>query len=239
MKDIKALLFTFIILCLSSQIDAYDLLLRDNIAKASKGDYIVLARAKNLTLWHIYDRTENTLRIEEVTVPGNRIDLRAHSWKEWILQDAPGNISWIIYTIHLENGDILNTFSYTKNSWQRIGPLDNILTTLLNLPFHLISERERKKIGMMRSTLTIWNPCMVVDGHVIDNVPFDAFKARWPKDGSDLSGKLVEIYLPQEGDKYPSYLPYWLEASGMIGKAKVRIIDAGKGMHSPRSAPML
>jgi hypothetical protein len=72
-----------------------------------------------------------------------------------------------------------------------------------------------------------------VDGNNIPAVPFEAWQTHWPKDGTDLSGKSIEVYVPQENDKYPSYFPYWLQISGMVGNAKVRIVDSGSYMNSP------
>jgi hypothetical protein len=52
------------------------------------------------------------------------------------------------------------------------------------------------------------------------------------------SGKSIEVYVPHENNKYPSYFPYWLQISGLISNAKVRIIDSGTGMISP-APPLL
>jgi hypothetical protein len=123
-------------------------------------------------------------------------------------------------------------FSFSKNAWVNIPEADNFLTTLLNLRLQKIDEADRKKIGNSRSAL--WQPRMVVNGQIIPGVIFDAWRTQWPNDGSDLAGKAIEVYTPQENEIYPSYFPYWLQISGNIAKAKIRIIDSGSEMHSPK-----
>ena len=48
---------------------------------------------------------------------------------------------------------------------------------------------------------------------------------------------MIEVYVPHESNKYPAYFPYWLQISGMVGKAKVRIVDSGSQLASPARAP--
>lgn len=89
-----------------------------------------------------------------------------------------------------------------------------------------------------RDTRRYWAPKMVYEGEVVFDLKFEAWKTRWPRDCTEMSGKTITAYLPEEGQrKYPAYFPYWLEIQGMLGKAKVRIIDSGKGLRSPRPAP--
>ena len=75
---------------------------------------------------------------------------------------------------------------------------------------------------------------MIVEGQVVPGVEFNAWRTRWIKDDSELSGKVIDIYLPKDADKHLSYFPYWLQISGVVGKAKVRIIDSGLGLRSPK-----
>jgi hypothetical protein len=69
--------------------------LRDNLKRAVKGDYIVTAHNKNFTLLHIYDKNDQYITIEEITVPTQRMQGKSLSWKEWVRQHAPYNTSWI------------------------------------------------------------------------------------------------------------------------------------------------
>lgn len=215
--------------------------LRDNLIKAQQGDYIVTAQNKTYTLLHIYDKSNQTLTIEEINAPSGSLS-QIKSWKQWVKNNAPGHTSWIIYTIDLSDGAIRENYSFTKNTWSEMSQGDNYLSTLLNLQLASIPLRERKKIGPppdgSRDLRSVWQPQMVIEGKVIPNVEFEAWRTRWPKDGTELSGRAIEVYLPKESDKYSSYFPYWLQISGMVGKAKIRIVDSGHNLMSPKSRPV-
>jgi hypothetical protein len=226
-----SMIFCFFFLCHSLQ-GQNVLYLRDNLKLANPGDYIVTAQGKAYTLLHIHDRIQDRLTIEEITVPMSKINSSHFSWKEWVANHAPSNTSWIIYSIDLVSGQMVNNFSFTKNTWYKVTESDNFLSTLLNLRLIKVPPNERKKIG--GSTGRWWQPQMVVNGNKIMGVKFDAWRTRWPKDGSDLAGRTIEVYVPEENGNYPSYFPYWLQISGMIGKAKIRIIDSGSHLISPK-----
>lgn len=216
--------------------------LRDNLKRAQKGDYIVTMQSKSYTLLHIYNKGENELTIEEITVPTSRIDTKNFSWKEWVKQGAPYNTAWVMYVVNLNSGQMRDFFSFTKNEWCDLSKADNFLSTLLNLRLQFIPPSERRKVGPPPPTTVpdrrrLWQPQMVVDGQTVEGVAFDAWRTHWPKDGGQLSGKLIEVFVPEENDKYPSYFPYWLQISGLVGKAKVRIIDSGTALESPMKPP--
>lgn len=225
--------------CLCSYLGAQEteMLLRDNLYRAQAGDYLVTAQNKNYTLLMIRERNGEQLSIEEITLPMSRLNSDSFSWRNWVEQGAPGHTCWVLYTIHLPTGTMQQTFSFTKNEWIIIPQSQNFLSTLLNLRLQLVPDNERKKIGPPSAADWVdkrpyWQPRLVVDGKAIQGVAFDAWRTRWPKDGGDLSGKLIEIYVPKENDKYPSYFPYWLQVSGVVGIAKVRIVDSGTQLFS-------
>lgn len=217
--------------------------LRDNLKRAQPGDYIVTAQSKTYTLLHIYDKSDSTLTIEEISIPTNRVDPNCFSWKGWVQQDAPGNTAWVMYTLNLDNASIKEYFSFTKNAWFEMPPADNFLSVLLNLKLNKIPRSQMKKVGpslmhgpdMRRA----WQPKIIANGQPVQGVVFAAWKTQWPQDGSELAGKNIEVYVPEENEQYPSYFPYWLQISGAIGKAKVRIIDSGAGLVSPRAKPQV
>lgn len=227
----KTLSFFLLLLAVLFPLYSDELLLRENFKKAESGDFIVTSQSKNYTLLHIYDKTPNILTIEEITVPEKKINAKKINWRNWVAEMAPGSSSWVMYQIDLNSGEMKNFYSFSKNSWYDIPEADNFLSTLLNLRLYKIDERYRKKVGHGRRAL--WNPKMYVDGQEIKGVPFDAWKAYWPNDGTELAGKTIEVYLPQDEEEYLSYFPYWLQISGTIAKAKVRIIDSGYDLSSP------
>ena len=228
MKIIRLILLS--ILFFAPFVSEAALLLRDNLKKAKSGDFIVTAQNKTCTLLLIKEKTQEKLTLEEITIPSSRKDRL--SWKEWVQNGAPHHTSWVMYEINLATGKMEKYYSYTKNAWFEIPEADNFLTTLLNLSLNKIPQNKRKKVGppptdSAHDWRRIWQPKMVVDGQTIQGVSFDAWRTRWPNDGSELAGKVIEVYVPEENDKYPSYFPYWLQIKGMIGKAKIRIIDSG------------
>lgn len=232
------LLFTILTLFWCNESQA-ELLLRDNLKRAQKGDFIVTAQNKAYTVFHIYDRTDSVLTIEEITVPTGRIPQNNFSWREWVRQGAPCQTNWILYKVLLATGQIQECYSVSKNGWYDMAQADNFLPTLLNLKLTRIPESERKKVGPQPSGgggpdfRKIWQPKMVLNGVTIPGVKFEAWRTHWPKDTSELSGKTIEVYIPEENEKYPSYFPYWLQIRGTVGAATLRIVDSGSGLVSP------
>lgn len=238
MKFKLLVVFSLSILCgwvSTLQGDESELLLRDNLTRAQPGDFLVTAQNKNYTLLIMRSKDAELLSIEEITIPMSRVPNDSFSWRNWVLKGAPGHTCWVMYTIHLPSGTMQQIFSFTKNEWVSIPQAQNFMTTLLNLRLQRVADRDRKKIGPPPASDSFdrrpfWQPRLVVDGKAINGVAFDAWRTRWPKDGTDLSGKIIDVYVPKENDKYPSYFPYWLQISGVIGNAKVRIIDSGTGL---------
>lgn len=244
MKLSNPFFFLYILICtffFSLHIEASSqLFLKNKLGKAIPGDFIVISQNKAYTLFHIYDKTSERLTIEEITIPENKTKLKLISWDDWVASGAPGNTSWIVYTIDLSSGKMGGLYSFTRNCWEELPEAEQFLSTLLNMKFTKIEERDRKRIGPAPELPSydrrpFWQPHMVMNGQVIEGVRFNGWKTFWPKDGSELAGKSIEIYLPEDDDSYPSYFPYWLQVSGKIGKAKIRIIDSGTGLFSPRA----
>lgn len=212
------------------------LALRENLKQAKAGDYLVTSQGKNYAILYINSKDGENLSVEEITVPSTRISTKApFSWRKWIEEGAKGNTCDILYNINLNSGTIQQAFSYTRNEWVTVPQSQNFLSTLLNLALEPIPEEERKKVGPppasdKQDRRATWQPNLIVDGQAIAGVTFDGWRTRWPKDGGELSGKLIEIYVPRDSTKYPAYFPYWLQITGMVGKAKVRIVDSGSGL---------
>lgn len=236
MRFSLSLLFCF--LCVS--LHAEELLLRDNMAKAKVSDFLVVQSNKTQTLLHIADKKDYFLTIEEIAVPEGKKSNHL-TWKDWLSQNAPGNTSWVIYEIDLRNGQMSKYYSFSKNNWYEIPETDNFLSKLLNLRLTKIPESARKKIGPKPISgpdwRPLWQPKMIIDGKAVNGVQFDAWETKWPSDKSELSGKTIEVFLPKESDRYRAYFPYWLQINGAIGKAKVRIIDSGTNLKSPKAMP--
>jgi len=194
---------------------------------------LVTAQNKNYTVLVIRSKDSSKLSIDEITLPmALKHNDKNFSWRKWVETGAPGNTCWLMYTISLPSGSIQNTFSFTRNEWVTIPQTQNFLSVLLNLHLKQIPQSERKRVGPPPSSDStdrrpIWQPQMLVDGVPLKGVVFDAWKTRWPKDDSELSDRVIEVYVPRDSERYPTYFPYWLQINGMVGKAKVRIIDSG------------
>ena len=212
--------------------------LKTNLAKAKPGDYVVTVRQKGITLMHIYSRSHSSVTIEEISVPQHLRPKGETSWREWVSQGAPNHSSWVIYEVDLKTAHIQEFYNFTQHGWQDVSPEDNFLSSLLMLEFDPVSPEDRKRIGIPNNdgfgdSRRFWNPPMRVDGDVIAKVQFDAWNTRWPKDGSELAGKRITVYMPKDDERYPSYFPYWLEVRATVGSAKVRVIDSGRDLESP------
>ncbi len=102
---------------------------------------------------------------------------------------------------------------------------------------HRIDDRYRRRVGGGTANRIdnrpFWQPRLIVEGTEITGVTFDAWRGRWPKDDSELSNKTIEVYLPSKESGYPCYF-HWLQVSGLVGKARVRIVDSGHNLKSPQ-----
>ncbi len=216
--------------------------LKGEFRKAVCGDFLVFEQDRLITLMLISKKEGSLLTIEEISITEKKWQslnkFKTLGWKTWIQNKAPKNCSWVIYDIDLNTGNILQAYSFTKRSKVEKAPQENFLPTLLNLHFSKIPLEERKRTGksLLQGDIdkrNLWNPPLVFEGTTSYQVQFEAFRARWPKDTSFLSGTLIEIYLPQDELKAPSYFPYWLHLSDQFTKAKLHIIDSGTNLVSP------
>lgn len=214
-------------LCLPLFLFASESYLLKNLQKAKSGDYVVISQGKNYTLFHIVDAQNALLTVQEVAIPATLAQAQVTSWPAWIQKRAPCNTSWVQYQIDLNSGQLKNYYSFTKNGWFTVPEAENFLQTLLQLDLVSIPPSKRKKVG---SSKGFWEPKMVINGQIHPEVHFNAYTTQWPKDGGPLSDKVIEIYLPEDAENYPAYFPYWLQTQGVIGQAKVRIVDSGRGL---------
>jgi len=218
------------------------LCLLENLQKANSGDFIVTSQNKCFSLLHVFNKTNTTIAIEEICIPSSKVSSSNFSWRDWMAQGAPKNTSWVTYTIDLSSGQLLESFALTKRGWQPIARQDSFFYTLLNLQLEKIPYEQRKRVGSLIPTShankRLWQPTIVMDGNKIEGINFDGWKTFWPKDGSELSGKAIEAYTPVASSGYATYFPYWLQVSGSVICAKIRIIDSGKQLLSPASPPL-
>lgn len=212
-----------------------ELLLKKHLEQAEVGDYLITERNKNVTALWITGKQGHLLRIEEITIPQEHFPSSIPTWREWLAQDAPRHTSHLIYEMDLNTGKMVNCYSFTEEQWISLSCHENLFSQLLTLPFQFVPERERRKTGSITSS-SYWHPRMVVDGEIVPQVPFSCWKCSWPQDGSDLAGKVVQIYLPEDSTHYPAYFPYWLQVDALTGKARVRVIDSGRKLSTIKAS---
>lgn len=203
-----------------------ELSLKDNFRAAKPGDYVVAQFGRTDTLLRVVSLEGDKIRMEEVSAPSY---LKFPSWQEWLEKGAEGSSSWVTFVINLNTGELKDYYSVSRGCFLQVAESENFLSTLLALQFDKI-PREKMKMG---GTRRIWQPTLYFNSQPIEGVFFEAYKTKWPSDDSDLSGKNIVVYLPEKGSGYPDYFPYWLEISGGLTKAKVRIIDTGHDLSSP------
>lgn len=199
------------------------LVFKERLKQAEAGDYIVAAIDTNYTALIVRDKQGETITIEEITAPGARLPRGQNhwrGWRHWIESGSPGYTSRLLFSIDCRSGQLVNTQPARGNH--------EFFCRLLNLRMSKVRTRERKRVGPSPGLRRIWAPKMVYEGKQVADVPFDAWQARWPVDSSPLSGKKIVAYTPAAD--YPSHFPYWLEVFGMVGKAKVRIVDSGRNL---------
>ncbi len=213
----------------SSVVLADDLFLKEKLQEATPGSYLVLYADKTFTFFHIYENTGDRLIIEEVTLPA---PLKPQiAWKDWFMQGAPHHTSWTMTQLNLMNGTIDEMYSFSRRGWLDPSEADRFIHTLLFLRFHEVPDQYRRclKDGLP------WSPPLIVDGTPLPQIPFRAWKSRWPNDRSELARQVLEIYLPIESEEgiYPTFFPYWIEVNNKLGHCRLRVVDGGFGVISP------
>ncbi len=236
--------FLSIILLFATPFYASEIHLSQKLSKAKEGSYLVLEQNKTLTFFFVREVCDDTALVEEVSISASQLCKQPVNFKEWFEKGAPGNTSWLISQLNLQNGVFEKTFSFHHEGFVDLKESNSFFTTLLNLRFSEVPPAERRRIGHPGTSRTdqrpVWNPRLIVEGKILENVTFSAFRARWPADGSELSRRYIEIYLPNSSacvdkEAYPLYFPYWLEIEGRIGGARIRVIDSGLNAHSPKA----
>ncbi len=217
---IQQLLF---LLLLPLALGGQEISLRENLAKAEPGHYLVTEQNKTYTFLHINENSTNRIVMEEVSIPAAKSPQGSMKWRDWFESGAPGHTSWIQSQINLTTGECEEAYSIPHQSWIDTTETSRFMATLLNLHFTETPSIKRRKIGPAPGYnkpdhRPLWHPRLIVDGNHHQNIPFQAWTAHWPADGSELSRKKVEVYLPDTTTQtYPTHFPYWLEVEGKLG----------------------
>lgn len=207
----------------------YALQLKERLLSAEPGDFMVISYNRVQTFWYINAVSPSKARVSEITFPEN---IRPSDWYLWLEKGAPGHLTWIDYVIDINKGEVESLFSRDRGTYLQQDSSYNLLGTLFKLQFFPIPIKEQKKVGPkpalpLKDTRPCWQPPVLFKGKKIE-IPLEAWKTVWPVDGSELAGKELIIYLPQEKTTIPNYFPYWLQVSNNVAKLQFRVIDSGR-----------
>lgn len=206
--------------------------LKQEAAKATSGDYIVYAYKQSLVLFRIRENTPPILVVEEISAPHSAVSA---NWQQWVSNNAPNHTSWTISRINMASGKVDSIFSVDEKGYLDANPAFQFLPTLFQLKLEPIEAYDRKYVGPEplageKDLRRLWLPKIVFEAKQIFPA-VSAYRVRWPKDESELSGKPIDLYLTNNAGL--TYLPYWIEVFGGLGKAKISALDSGKNLSSP------
>ena len=242
MKNFSIIVFSFCVIFANTF--AADSILQTRLMNAQKGDYIVTESNQMISLLAIRSLTPQSLILEEISAPANALQNRPASWSAWVRDRAPGNTSWSMVEIDLENHQILECYSFSRSAWVQISSQGSIISTLLGLNLQPVAASEQRRIGPPppngeADLRKIWKPPLIEDGEHHHNASFDVYRADWPKDDSDFAGNTVSLYFDHD-NRCP--FPVWVQVDTAHVSASLRMIDFGKDLpvihrNLPRRVP--
>lgn len=217
---------------------AEDIFLKDSLLEAKAGNYVVILQNKNFSLLRIFQVQNNALIIEEISAPIKLKSKIGGDWQKWLNSKAPGHISWVLYELNFDNRQIEDIYSCTQKSWKKVFPQEQIFPTLVDLKFSSIAKQRRKRVGPpvpsgLIDDRPLWQPPIFYEGKKVEGILCQAYSAYWPNDGTDLSGKKIDIFLAKGQEKIHRYFPIWMQVSDKIAHTKLRVIDSGDYLESP------
>jgi len=208
--------------------------LKERLATAKKGDYIVVEANQMVTLLSIRSITPTALVFEEISAPLERLKQTPLSWPEWIKARAPGHTSWSMVELDVQNGEIVECYSFSRSTWIRLSLKESLFATLLQLPLKTVPPDQRRKIGPAPmagepDVRKVWNPPLTYEGQKLENARFNVFETTWPEDQTELSNKKVSLYFAEE-KRFP--FPFWIQVETSHTAAALRTIDSGSNLPS-------
>ncbi|NGX31117.1 MAG: hypothetical protein K940chlam8_00477 [Chlamydiae bacterium] len=231
---IRNLALVFVSLFITVKGFADSIYLKNRFNDSKKGDFFIIAQKGNATLFHINSKDTDHMLIEEIAFPLSEVNPKNTDWHTWVTKRALGHTSWIFSNIDLHSGAVIESYSFVHNAYLNRQDDFDFFTTLMNLKFEEIPNNKRRKVGNpppkeepdMRNC---WIPPLPKILKV-KHPKISVYKARWPKDGSDIANKVLEVYFLDT-----LYFPVWIEVKGAPIKAKLHIIDCGQNLVSPKT----
>jgi hypothetical protein len=152
--------------------------------------------------------------------PCNFKTLKASVFKEALV--------WNQYRINLKSNRLISACSLKNHSAFSVEKSEHFLLRLLSLPLKPLSLDKRKKIGPPplggeKDQRKFWLPPKFVEGQKSAEADFEVFETLWPKDGSDLSNRKIELYF----DKFFAW-PYFIQINTPQLTVFLKTIDSGR-----------
>lgn len=200
--------------------------LKARLQKAQKGDYLVTLKNDTYTLLIVNNLTTEKISLEEVVIPKGALKKKA-SFAQLSEQNYPEALVWNLYEIDLTKNCLISAYSLKNSSTFKIDTNDHFLMKLLILPLKPQPDDQRKKIGPPplggeADRRKLWQPAKFFEGVKVENVKFNAFETLWPKDGSELSRKKIELYFD---DSFP--FPYFIQIHTSQLTIFLKSVDSG------------
>jgi len=187
------------------------------LREAKVGEYFLFSHKKNAALVIVRHVSKKEIVFHEIHAPTPPLNVH-----EWLRQKAPGHTSWIEVRLDSASGAVKSAYCHLRSSWL---PKEDqkFTTTLLTLPFKKTSHEERRRCGAPTRDNPLprhlWEP---PTPQGLKKMPSKPYVSHWPKDGSELAGGRVEVYM-LEG----SALPTWIEVRRANLKEYIRLLATG------------
>ena len=208
--------------------------LKEKFDSSCSGDYIVTEQDKVYSLLAVRESSKERLVLEEFTLSAHKA--KKIKWQKWILDGAPNHSSHILYDIDLVDNQMRRVYSVSRNAYLS-HEAASFIPTLIALPLETLSDGQRKKIGLapgegpdMRKC---WNPPLVRGGKRQAGTRFDVKRAHWPKDGTLLAEKELDLYFDSSHPRFP--FPNWIEITDGSNTFKIRCVDSGSDLKLPKT----
>ncbi len=200
--------------------------LKSKFQKAQKGDYLVTLKNDTYTLLIINNLTTEKLSLEEVVLPKSALKKNS-SFQKLSNQNYPDALVWNIYEIDFLKNRLLSAYSLKNSASFKIDSGDHFLMKLLTLPLKPQPDYKRKKIGPPpqggeADRRKLWQPAKFFEGNKIAQAQFKVLETVWPKDGSELSRKTIELYFD---DSFP--FPYFIQIHASQLTVFLKSVDSG------------
>lgn len=194
------------------------------IRTSPEGSYVILENNQTNIAVILKEKQEKSLILHEICFSKN-LSKNLCNWKQCLLNDTTYFAKF--ETIIEENSIKTTPIFYKKNKKISKEQAFSFTSLLTSLSFSPLSQENIKMTKDISNNPTPWKPKLTVEGRPIDYSECMTYEAYWPKDGSIMSNKRIEIYFPLINNHNFLYFPIWLEIESPLGKIKIRAIDSG------------